>query len=131
GSGSARCISSPRTGAAFKLRREAASRCRPAFRGKESDKPPPLATGWPTILLIDGRLYVTPMLNVTLRRMEVFVAIVDEGSFAAAADRFGIAQPSVSAHIRALERDVGGEVFARRRGRRPVLTELGRSVLSH
>mgnify|MGYP001160585600 FL=1 len=71
------------------------------------------------------------MLNVTLRRMEVFVAIVDEGSFAAAANRFGIAQPSVSAHIRALERDVGGEVFARRRGRRPVLTKLGRSVLSH
>src|SRR5690606_14094385 len=92
---------------------------------------PPLATGWRTILLIDGRLYVTPMLNVTLRRMEVFVAIVDEGSFAAAANRFGIAQPSVSAHIRALERDVGGEVFARRRGRRPVLTELGRSILSH
>ena len=51
------------------------------------------------------------MPNVTLRRMEIFVAIVDEGSFAAAADRFGIAQPSVSEHIRTLERDVGGEVF--------------------
>lgn len=71
------------------------------------------------------------MLNVTLRRMEVFVAIVDEGSFAAAADRFGIAQPSVSAHMRALERDVGGDVFERRRGRKPLLTDLGRSVLSH
>ncbi|WP_156936652.1 LysR family transcriptional regulator [Chelativorans sp. J32] len=71
------------------------------------------------------------MLNVTLRRMEVFVAIVDEGSFAAAADRFGIAQPSISAHIRALERMVGGDVFERRRGRKPVLTDLGRSILLH
>ena len=71
------------------------------------------------------------MLNVTLRRMEVFVAIVDEGSFVAAADRFGIAQPSISAHIRALERTVGGEVFERRRGRKPVLTDLGHSILLH
>jgi len=63
--------------------------------------------------------------------MEVFVAIVDEGSFAAAADRFGIAQPSISAHIRALERMVGGDVFERRRGRKPVLTDLGRSILLH
>lgn len=71
------------------------------------------------------------MFNVTLRRMEVLVAIAEEGSFAAAADRFGIAQPSVSAHIQALEREMGGPVFERRRGRRPLLTELGRSVLEH
>jgi hypothetical protein len=31
------------------------------------------------------------MPNITLRQMEVFVAIVEEGSFSAAADRFGIA----------------------------------------
>jgi DNA-binding transcriptional LysR family regulator len=83
------------------------------------------------IAFIAYTLYVPFMLNVTLRRMEIFVAIVDEGSFAAAADRFGIAQPSVSEHIRALERDVGGEVFERRRGRKPSLTDLGRSVLFH
>src|SRR6478735_6321204 len=71
------------------------------------------------------------MFNVTLRRMEVLVAVVEEGSFAAAADRFGIAQPSVSAHIMAIEKEIGGQVFIRRRGRKPLLTEIGRSVLQH
>src|SRR5262245_5894417 len=71
------------------------------------------------------------MFNVTLRRMEVLVAVVEEGSFAAAADRFGIAQPSVSAHILAIEREIGGQIFERRKGRKPLLTELGRSVLQH
>ncbi|MCC2612536.1 LysR family transcriptional regulator [Neorhizobium petrolearium] len=71
------------------------------------------------------------MFNVTLRRMEVLVAVVEEGSFAAAADRFGIAQPSVSAHIMAIEKEIGGQVFVRRRGRKPLLTEIGRSVLQH
>jgi len=71
------------------------------------------------------------MFNVTLRRMEVLVAVVEEGSFAAAADRFGIAQPSVSAHIMAIEKEIGGQIFIRRRGRKPLLTEIGRSVLQH
>lgn len=71
------------------------------------------------------------MSYVTLRRLEVFLAIVETGSFAAASDRLEIAQPSVSAHIRAIERDVGGLVFNRRRGGKPVLTEIGRSVLAH
>jgi LysR family transcriptional regulator, low CO2-responsive transcriptional regulator len=70
-------------------------------------------------------------MNVTLRRLEVFVAVTDTGSFSRAANRLNIAQPSVSAHIRGLEREVGGTVFERRRGSRPVLTDLGRSVREH
>ena len=70
-------------------------------------------------------------MNVTLRRLEVFVAVTDTGSFSRAANRLNIAQPSVSAHVRGLEREVGGAVFARRRGSRPVLTDLGRSVREH
>lgn len=70
-------------------------------------------------------------MNVTLRRLEVFVAVTDTGSFARAANRLDIAQPSVSAHIRGLEREVGGRVFERQRGRRPVLTDLGQSVREH
>ncbi len=50
-------------------------------------------------------------MNVTLRRLEVFVAVTDTGSFSRAANRLNIAQPSVSAHIRGLEREVGGAVF--------------------
>ena len=70
-------------------------------------------------------------MNVTLRRLEVFVAVTDTGSFSRAANRLNIAQPSVSAHIRGLEREVGGAVFERRRGSRPVLTDIGRSVREH
>lgn len=71
------------------------------------------------------------MLNITLRRFEAFLAIVESGSFAAAADQLGITQPSVSAHISALEKQLGGSVFERHKGRKPVLTELGRSVANH
>jgi DNA-binding transcriptional LysR family regulator len=70
-------------------------------------------------------------MQVTLRALEVFAAAAESGSFSRAADRLGIAQPSVSAHIRTLEREVGGPVFERERGRRPVLTDLGRSVREH
>lgn len=69
--------------------------------------------------------------NLTLRQLEILVTIVDRGSFAAAADHFGIAQPSVSAHVRAIERHTGGPVFERTRGRRATLTPLGRSVVDH
>jgi len=70
-------------------------------------------------------------MQVTLRSLEVFAAAAESGSFSRAADRLGIAQPSVSAHIRTLEREVGGAVFERERGRKPVLTDLGRSVREH
>lgn len=75
--------------------------------------------------------YLSTMLNVTLRRFQVFIAIVEKGTFAAAANHLDIAQPSISAHIAALEKQVGGIVFARKRGRKPVLTELGEGVLLH
>lgn len=71
------------------------------------------------------------MLNVSLRCLEVFAAAAESDSFSAASAKLGIAQPSVSAHVTALERAVGGSVFLRRRGSRPVLTDLGESVLGH
>ncbi len=70
-------------------------------------------------------------MHVSLRRLEVFIAVADSGSFSGAANQLDIAQPSVSAHIRGLEREVGGAVFERQRGRKPVLTDLGRSVREH
>lgn len=71
------------------------------------------------------------MINVSLRRLEVFLAVIDAGNFSRAAERLDIAQPSVSAHIRSLEEQVGGPVFERRRGAKPVLSDLGRSVREH
>ena len=43
------------------------------------------------------------MLPITLRRLQVFVAVVEARSFGAAASVLGITQPSVSVHMRTLE----------------------------
>ena len=68
------------------------------------------------------------MLQVTPRRLEVFVAVVDHAGFGAAAAALGIAQSSVSAHIRALEEKVGSHLFVRQPGQNPRLTESGRTL---
>lgn len=68
------------------------------------------------------------MLHTTFRQLEVFVAVINAGSFVAGADRLGISQPAVSNHIRALEMQVGCKVLQRRRGTSCVLTEEGRNL---
>lgn len=67
------------------------------------------------------------MIGVSLRRLEVFKTVVDLGGFSAAADHLGIAQPSVSAHIKALEDHLGQPLFIRHRGRSPRLTAMGQT----
>lgn len=42
-----------------------------------------------------------------LRRLEIFVKVVDLGSFSRAADALSLTQPTVSEHLRALEDEVG------------------------
>ena len=54
-----------------------------------------------------------------------FCAVVDRGSFSAAADDLEISQPAVSFQIRALESLLGQRLLDRR-GRRVALTEAGR-----
>ena len=71
------------------------------------------------------------MISLSGRSLLVFVAIVESGSFAAAARRLGIAQPSVSAHVKGLERETGARLFERTSGRQAVLTEVGRGFLVH
>ncbi|VCU71143.1 HTH-type transcriptional regulator CysL [Pigmentiphaga humi] len=71
------------------------------------------------------------MINLSPRGLEVLAAVAETGSFAAAANRLGIAQPSVSQHVQALERRAGTALFLRRRGRSAVLTEAGERVLAH
>jgi DNA-binding transcriptional LysR family regulator len=65
---------------------------------------------------------------MNLRQLECFVAVVDEGSFTRAARRVGITQPSLSQHIRALERELDGPVFDRL-PRAVSLTPAGRTLL--
>lgn len=65
-----------------------------------------------------------------LRQLEYFVAIVDEGGFARAADRLHIVQSAVSQRIRILERELGLTLFDRGR-RRVRLTPEGEAFLPH
>ena len=71
------------------------------------------------------------MLNLSVRSLEVFVAVAESGSFVAAADRLGITQPSVSAHIRSLEARSRTHLVERRRGRSGQLTDAGLALLAH
>ena len=68
------------------------------------------------------------MIDASARRLLVFREVVDLGGFNAAAARLGIAQPSVGAHVKALEEQVGQSLLVRHRGARPQLTEAGRIV---
>jgi len=65
----------------------------------------------------------------TDRQLELFVAVAEAGSMRKAADRLGIAQPTISKQINALERSVGGELIKRSRGGRATLSPLGVELL--
>ena len=71
------------------------------------------------------------MLMPTFRQLQVFIAIAETGGFAGAARRLGIAQPSVSAHIRGLEKEAGAPLFVRQTGRSATLTAAGQTFLVH
>jgi DNA-binding transcriptional LysR family regulator len=68
------------------------------------------------------------MISASPRRLTVFKSVVDLGGFNLAAARLGIAQPSVGAHIKALEQQIGQPLFHRHRGSKPKLTKAGERV---
>ena len=65
----------------------------------------------------------------TLRQLEIFVEAAKDENFRKTADRLGIAQPSISKHIKALERQAGGALFERQRGSAARLSSLGGELL--
>jgi len=70
--------------------------------------------------------------DVELRHLRTMAAIAEEGTFGRAAARLGYTQSSVSQQIALLERALGGAVFDRPGGPRPVrITPLGEVVLTH
>src|SRR5260370_492744 len=73
-----------------------------------------------------------PVPDAELRRLAARAAVADEGSFGRAAARLGYSQSTISQQIAALEKAVGGAVFDRPGGPKPVrITPLGALVLAH
>lgn len=62
------------------------------------------------------------------RRLAIFVSVVDEGGFTAAADVLAMSQPAVSQAIRELEKDLGASLF-HRLGRSVKLTAAGEALV--
>ena len=65
-----------------------------------------------------------------LGQLEALVEVAAHRSFSRAAEALGLTQPSVTARIQALERDLGEPLFERN-GRGVRLTEVGASFLPH
>lgn len=66
----------------------------------------------------------------SLDQLQVFLAVVEAGSFAAAGRKLGRATSAVSYSIANLEQQLGVQLFDRDRTRKPLLTQVGSSVLS-
>jgi DNA-binding transcriptional LysR family regulator len=66
----------------------------------------------------------------TIRQMTYWLAVVEEGSFTRAAARMHISQPSLSQQIRALEKELGGDLLERL-PRSVRLTAAGKAFLPH
>ncbi len=67
--------------------------------------------------------------NPTLDQLQIFLAVVDGGSFSAAARRLGRAQSVVSYGIANLEAQLGLVLFAREGTRQPRLTAAGQAMV--
>ncbi len=63
-------------------------------------------------------------------RLQVFQAVVEKGSYSAAARALGYTQPAISQQMRVLERSMGTSLF-RRVGRTLRMTEAGEVLHRH
>ncbi|GAA4298764.1 LysR family transcriptional regulator [Streptomyces venetus] len=69
-------------------------------------------------------------MDVHLRELRYFVTVAEELHFTRAAERLYVSQPALSKQVRALERQLGVELFRRDR-HGVVLTEAGTALLPH
>ena len=67
-------------------------------------------------------------MKVQIGQLRAFLAVADQKHFTRAARDLGIAQPSVSAHVRRLEAELGSELFHRMKGN-VSLTPAGETLL--
>jgi len=69
------------------------------------------------------------MLPATFRQLQTFVLVAETGSFAGAASELGVSSAAISGQVSALERKLGCQLFSRRPGTTPVLSDRGLALL--
>jgi DNA-binding transcriptional LysR family regulator len=69
-------------------------------------------------------------MNITLDQLQVFLSVVEQGSFSAAARGLSRGQSAVTYTIQKLEAQIGEELFDRS-AYRPVLSDAGRALLPY
>lgn len=69
-------------------------------------------------------------LRFTLRQLEYFVAVGEEGSIAQASEKVNVSSPSISAAISQLEEEFGLHLFVRKHAHGLSLTQAGRQFMS-
>src|SRR5262249_46074314 len=67
---------------------------------------------------------------MTLHQLRIFLAVAQAATLTRASKQLGLAQPSLSKQLSALEENVGARLFARAQ-KRMVLTDAGRLLLFH
>ena len=76
---------------------------------------------------IEKTLYFVVM-NLTNLEIECFLAICQHKTISSAAESLYITQPSLSSRLKTLERELGGELFVRKKGSRDItLTPAGKA----
>ncbi|MPT47117.1 MAG: LysR family transcriptional regulator [Sphingobium sp.] len=68
------------------------------------------------------------MSAITIRQLEIFVQIVELGSFRRSAEQIGISQVTISDHIQSLEQQLGYRLFERRPGAPAQVTPAGQKI---
>lgn len=72
---------------------------------------------------------VNNMYDFKMTQLRMFISIIDEGGFHAAAEKLHKSQPAVSLAIKALENNVGQTLFEKHNHAKP--TEFGQAFYSH